>query len=268
MKKTYYIDGYITNLGKYNEGILNGKYIRFPISKKELKKVLSEIGINNEYEEWFFTDYDGEYPSCVNEMLGEYTSIRTLNKIALALEKVCDEGVQEQFIAFMEIGHDFFGACANALNGNAIYIEGSDYSDLAYFWVDDVFGGIEEISEETLNEYLDYEMLGRDVRLEFYNEDNPDETAGEFWCGDENATDEEIGQAIVDECGLEGVSNKSFYFDYSEYGRAIFNESDYVFTENGIVDCSDYNDSLGEDFEKDIERELNENEIEHNEEER
>ena len=32
----YYFRGYITNLGKYNEGELVGKWITFPITKKEL----------------------------------------------------------------------------------------------------------------------------------------------------------------------------------------------------------------------------------------
>ena len=32
--------GFITNLGKYNEGYLIGKWIDFPISEEELKEVL------------------------------------------------------------------------------------------------------------------------------------------------------------------------------------------------------------------------------------
>ena len=86
--KTYELNGYITNLGLYNEGLLVGKYISFPITKSELQEALNEIGINEEYEEWFFTDYDGEYPKDVYDLLREYTSISELNKIALALEKV------------------------------------------------------------------------------------------------------------------------------------------------------------------------------------
>ena len=34
--------GYITNLGKYNDGYLIGKWIDFPIDKEELKEVLEE----------------------------------------------------------------------------------------------------------------------------------------------------------------------------------------------------------------------------------
>lgn len=260
--ENYCIKGFITNLGKYNEGELIGEWISFPITKKELKKVLDEIGINEYYEEYFMTDYDGNYPSSVYDLLGEYTSIKTLNKIALALEKVCQAGVQEQFIAFLEHSNDIFGACANAINGNGLYISGSDYSDLAYFFIDET-GGIENLSKESLEYYFDYDMFGRDIRIEFYNEENPEETAGEYWCGDENATDEEIGQAVIDECGFESVRNIDYYFNYEEYGRMMFTDGSYISTDNGYVECSDYDDSLGEDFEKELEEELNENNGEH-----
>ena len=36
----------------------------------------------------------------------------------------------------------------------------------------------------------------------------------------------------------------------------------YTFTDNGLVDCSDYDDTLGEDFEKALEEELSEKEKE------
>lgn len=255
--ENYCIKGYITNLGKYVEGELIGKHVEFPVTKKELKKVLDEIGINEYYEEYFITDYDGNYPSCVYDMLGEYTPIETLNKIALALEKVCQAGVQEQFIAFLEHSNDIFGACANAINGNGLYISGSDYSDLAHFFIDET-GGIENLSNETTQYYFDYDMFGRDIRIEFYNEDNPEQTAEEFYCSDENATDEEIGQAYIEMCGFESVANKEYYFDYEEYGRMMFTDGSYISTDNGYVDCSDYDDSLSEDFEKELEEELDE----------
>ncbi len=254
--ENYCIKGYITNLGKYVEGELIGKFVEFPITNKELKKVLDEIGINEYYEEYFITDYDGNYPSCVYDMLGEYTPIKTLNKIALALEKVCQAGVQEQFIAFLEHSNDIFGACANAINGNGLYISGSDYSDLAHFFIDET-GGIENLSKESLEYYFDYDMFGRDIRIEFYNEEKPEETAGEYWCSDEDATDEEIGQAVIEECGLECVRNIDYYFNYEEYGRTIFTDGSYISTDNGYMDCSDYDDSLGEDFENELEEELN-----------
>ena len=129
-KSDYNIEGYITNLGLYNEGILVGEYISFPITNSELQKVLNEIGINEEYEEWFFTDYDGEYPEQVYRMLREYTPVSELNKIALALEKVNEAGAEEAFEAFLDSGYEFYSACANAIEGNYLFVEGDSYYDL------------------------------------------------------------------------------------------------------------------------------------------
>lgn len=256
-KSDYKIEGYITNLGLYNEGLLVGKYISFPITNTELQKVLNEIGINEEYEEWFFTDYDGEYPKRVYDMLREYTSISELNKIALALEKVNEAGTEEAFEAFLDIGNEFYASCANAINGNYLFIDGNSYYDLASFWVD-ALGGINELSNDTLECFFDYEALGRDVRLEYYAEDDMPETCGEYWCGDENATDFEIGAEIVAQLGFEGISNNDYYFDYKSFGKAIYDEGMYVFSENGIIDCSEFVDRLAIDFEEELSAELSE----------
>ena len=120
----------------------------------------------------------------------------------------------------------------------------------------------ENLPKSTLAWYFDYESYGRDIRIDFYNEEEPELTAGEFWCGDENATDKEIGEAVIESCGLDSVSNICYYFDYETYGNDIMNEGDYTFTDNGLVDCSDYDDTLGEDFEKALEEELSEKEKE------
>ena len=42
---------FLTNLGKYTEGYLIGKWVKLPVSEEVLDKVLEEIGINEYYEE-------------------------------------------------------------------------------------------------------------------------------------------------------------------------------------------------------------------------
>lgn len=49
---------FLTNLGKYNEGELVGEWISLPVSEEELEAVKERIGINEQYEEWFITDYE------------------------------------------------------------------------------------------------------------------------------------------------------------------------------------------------------------------
>lgn len=80
------LKGFITNLGKYNEGQLVGEWITFPISEDELEKVLEHIGINDQYEEYFFTDYDNYYD--IQFEFGEYTSIDTINETIEAIDNL------------------------------------------------------------------------------------------------------------------------------------------------------------------------------------
>lgn len=49
---------FLKNVGKYNEGELVGEWVELPVSQGELQEVFDHIGINEEYEEYFITDYD------------------------------------------------------------------------------------------------------------------------------------------------------------------------------------------------------------------
>ena len=51
---------YLANLGRYNEGILQGRWLKLPASKEALEKVLDEIGINEMYEEYFIIDSESD----------------------------------------------------------------------------------------------------------------------------------------------------------------------------------------------------------------
>ena len=86
------IKGYITNLGRYNEGDLAFKLISFPISDEELNEALATIGCkytdengvvhNPLYEEYFFSDWECEIPF----EYSEYESVEDLNIIAERVE--------------------------------------------------------------------------------------------------------------------------------------------------------------------------------------
>lgn len=81
------IKGYITNLGKYNEGELIGEWIEFPIDEDELEEVYERIQIGEDYEEIFFTDWEYDY----DFGFGEYENINRINELAERLESLCDE---------------------------------------------------------------------------------------------------------------------------------------------------------------------------------
>lgn len=104
-KNNSIISGYITNLGKYNDGFLIGEWIDFPISKEDLAAALERIGISSEpdeygryYEEYFFTDWETSISGLAADF-GEYPNISRINEIAEKIEEYGDlaEAVIEAF---------------------------------------------------------------------------------------------------------------------------------------------------------------------------
>ena len=74
----------VTNLGKYNEGYLIYEWLRLPASEEEIQECFKKIGLNEEYEEYFITDYESD----VGLKCSEYTSLKELNENIQELEDV------------------------------------------------------------------------------------------------------------------------------------------------------------------------------------
>lgn len=158
------IKGFITNLGKYNEGELVGKWITFPIDEDGLQDVLKEIGccyenedgkyINTGYEEYFFTDWDAP------ATFGEYEDITFLNQVAMDLE----EWDENTFYAAIEVWG--FDEIIDAdPDDYRLYSDITTDYDIGYYWIEES-GCYNLGAMGSLANYIDYERFGRDVRLE------------------------------------------------------------------------------------------------------
>lgn len=150
------IKGYITNLGKCNEGILLGEWITFPVDEDELEEVLERIGINEEYKETFFADWESD----IELDLGEYESIEDVNELAEQLED-WDEDT-------LAAAADIWGLKCIDLDSPEDYTLYSDIHsdyDLGYYWIERS-GCYDTSALGILSNYIDYEAFGRDVRLE------------------------------------------------------------------------------------------------------
>lgn len=162
------LSAYVTNLGKYVEGELVGKWLDFPTTQKEIDTVLREIGIDGvRYEEFFITDYESNI-SGLTESLGEYESLYALNYLA--------EKIQESDCTFEELEALLdFAAYTGSIEEIVALLDNMDcfiiYSgvetdyDLGYYYVHEL-GLLEELKGSTLARYFDYEAYGRDIRLE------------------------------------------------------------------------------------------------------
>lgn len=234
--------GALTNLGKYNDGKLDYVWVSFPCDEDDFKESLKEIGIGDGsvYEEWFFSDWDTDYAWVDLNGLGEYMSLDEVNEYAEALQGIVDDGNEEEFKAAMEYSGDFHAALDLVETGSVTKISDESLSnrmdeEIGSYYMDSMgFDGMSNIEE-----YFDYEAYGRDIRIEYYPVKAGDpETAEEYWCGDELASDEEIGHAVVDDLGWDGVGKEiqKRYFDYEAFGRYIQMDSEFVQTDDGIFE--------------------------------
>lgn len=163
-------DVYITNLGKYNEGYLMGEWVALPTTREELQEVFDRIGINEEYQEIFITDYDIELHG-VSEILGEYENVDKLNYLAAVIDDL-NRDSREQYEAVLEsglgIGQDGIDGLINLAFNLDKYdlIRGiEDEDDLGRHYADLMYGSEMEGMGGLAN-YIDYERYGSDCQLD------------------------------------------------------------------------------------------------------
>lgn len=160
---------YLTNLGKYNEGELIGEWVELPVSQEELQKVFERIGINEEYEEYFITDYERDFYE-----VGEYESLDTLNEIAERIEELGEEESEVVKVLMSELGYTLNEAIDKVNSGDyRIYSDCDDMTDIAYQVVEEC-GYLNNVPDNVAR-YFDYESFGRDLGIEgtyIFTDDN------------------------------------------------------------------------------------------------
>ena len=148
---------YLTNLGKYNEGQLVGKWVDLPVDD-DFESAFEEIGIGENYEEWFITDYENDF----DYQVGEYDDIFKLNELAQDIEDYIDDSNMPALLALLQYGNNLEDAINN-VDDCIIYDNISDEVDLAHYIVDErVY--LENVSE-TIAMYFDYAAFGRDLTI-------------------------------------------------------------------------------------------------------
>ena len=156
---------FITNLGKYTEGYLVGKWVKLPVCEEVLDKVLKEIGINEYYEEYFITDYENDIVG-IGDVISEYSSVQALNELAQRLEDLSGDEA-DKLGAVLE-----YEACRSVsdvlelldkLDEFDLLTDVTDDEELGYYYAEEYC--CIDIPEH-IQPYFDYEAYGRDIRLE------------------------------------------------------------------------------------------------------
>lgn len=160
------LKGYITNLGKYNEGHLIGEWVEFPISDEDLEAVYERIGINEEYEEIFFTDWECDFDTG----LGEYENIEDINELAEALETVEHYAEEAKLESYIEATGSSLKEALENLD-DAIFYPGYTLEEVAMEYVSECI--FTKDTPEILTRYFDYEAFARDLSFDgYYETDN------------------------------------------------------------------------------------------------
>ena len=166
----------LTNLGKYNEGVLDFVWLTLPATDEEIAKAFDQIQVSHddvhyysdglghvanndyygEYEEFFITDYECDFMK-----IGEYDNLEELNEIAETIESLTD---YEQTIvkALIDDGYSLEDAL-DKKDDCILYSGCNDMTDVAYQYVEET--GL-LANAGTLANYFDYEAFGRDMSFD------------------------------------------------------------------------------------------------------
>ena len=161
------LEAFVTNLGRYNEGCLDGEFLKLPATTEDVQALLKRIHVDGiRYEEIFITDYETEI-SGLYDCLPKYADLDELNYLAALLDDL-DEGDREKFEAALAYGEHTSGLkelinLVQNLDCYEYYPGICDEDDLGRYMIDEM--GAMEVPEY-LENYIDYEAYGRDVSLE------------------------------------------------------------------------------------------------------
>ena len=164
---------YITDLEAYNNGYLIGSWYTLPMSQDELAKAIEDVLCQGAeaceddecHEEYFITDY--ESPITIDE----YDNIYKLNELSEILENLNEQDI----LKLQLLSHEGYDEREVLLTGIDTYeVDIYDYSEdtsftdvyelLAYDLVQE--GCFGEIPQH-LENYIDYEAIGRDLSYDY-----------------------------------------------------------------------------------------------------
>lgn len=169
------IKAYVTNLGMYNEGMLVGEWVTFPVTNEELQDVYKRIKIGTEdefgcpYEEIFITDYECDIDGITDE-LGEYMNLEALNYLAGRLDELdrWETDTYEAVLEGLDVPQSGIEGLVNLtynLDRYFVYSDVYDDWDLGKHYVDECYYS-ELKNMGTLANYIDYRAFGSDIQMD------------------------------------------------------------------------------------------------------
>lgn len=192
---------YVANLGRYDEGVLQGGWLELPVGDAELNRFLKDtVGLDDRYEEYAIHDYERTgLVSAFDIAIGEHSSLHDLNLLAQVVEARSgeDSSVIEEVAGAREAGAvsgDPIALANLAMQSDDIpfnaYEADGDFDSLeeryAYSLVESgAAPEVKDVLDGPLGGYFDVEAWGRDASMDvtlcengYYDnqQESPDET--------------------------------------------------------------------------------------------
>jgi antirestriction protein len=146
---------YVVNLNSYNNMKTQGRWYDLPVDFRQIQR---DLLLDEEHgEEFAIHDFENFY----GYKVGEYSSIKELNKYAEKLEEISDLDHLKEFLEVYSIDDIIDN------RDDLDFVEAGDDEDLAQELIEQM-GGVETLSVETLQRYFNFASYGRDLAISDY----------------------------------------------------------------------------------------------------
>ena len=146
---------YVVNLNSYNNMETRGRWYDLPVDFRQIQR---DLLLDEEHgEEFAIHDFENFY----GYKVGEYSSIKELNKYAEKLEQISDLDHLKEFLEVYSIDDIIDN------RDDLDFVEAGDDEDLAQELIEQM-GGVETLSVETLQRYFNFGSYGRDLAISDY----------------------------------------------------------------------------------------------------
>jgi antirestriction protein len=156
---------FITNLAKYNEGVLKGEWICLPMNEMKLQSKINNILGSD--EEFFISDYESPFK------IDEYDNITDLNELAEKLDEIKEKDEVIEAISKDVLGDGYSrDELLRILSEREYYVVEDVWteSDLP-IKVDESLLPFDYQAAEAagLSGYIDWDSVGRDMIMDGWN---------------------------------------------------------------------------------------------------
>ena len=149
---------YVGTYGKYNRGSLAGEWVDLTQFSDidEFYEYIRRLHKDEKYPEFMFQDYE-DIPkvliteSYISPAIWDLMNADVEMDVIFALADYLKD--EDELVEVIENGY------------YTVYYDVDSDSDLGYEIVENVYGGIENLGQDTLERYFDYEYFGRDMSL-------------------------------------------------------------------------------------------------------